>query len=166
MKRLIITSIVTSSILLGANTPNIDAIQNSISVPKAIEEKTQENKNDLIEIGGVKAYEAMLIDAKSAKKVLVKDYKFDGNAHISNDELNSLLTEYKNKELNFADMQNVASVITKLYRDKRYFVSRAYVPKQNILENANVLKTDFIKYLGEFNKNTLSKCSSKNQQKK
>ena len=49
MKRLILTSIVTSSILLGANTPNIDAIQNSISVPKAIEEKSQENKNDLIE---------------------------------------------------------------------------------------------------------------------
>ena len=49
MKRLILTSIITSSILLGANTPNVDAIQNSISVPKAIEEKNQENKNDLIQ---------------------------------------------------------------------------------------------------------------------
>lgn len=151
MKRLIITSIVTSSILLGANTPNIDAIQNSISVPKAIEEKTQENKNDLIEIGGVKTYEPMMIDDKSSKKVLVKDYVFDGNSHILNDELNSLLDEYKNKELNFADMQNVASVITKLYRDKGYFVARAYVPKQNILENANVLKIAVIEgNYGEF----------------
>lgn len=151
MKRLILTSIVTSSILLGANTPNIDAIQNSISVPKAIEEKSQENKNDLIEIGGVKTYEPMMIDDKSGKKVLVKDYVFDGNSHISNDELNQLLSEYKNKELNFADMQNVASVITKLYRDKGYFVARAYVPKQNIIENANVLKIAVIEgSYGEF----------------
>lgn len=151
MKKVILTSIVTSSILLGANIPNVDAIQNSISVPKAIEEKSQENKNDLIEIGGVKTYEPMMIDDKSGKKVLVKDYKFDGNAHILNDELNSLLDEYKNKELNFADMQNVASVITKLYRDKGYFVARAYVPKQNILENANVLKIAVIEgNYGEF----------------
>ena len=137
MKKVLLTSIIASSILLGAPLPNVDAIQNSISVPKALEEKQESKKNELIEIGGKKTYEPMMIDDKSGKKILVKNIAFDGNAHISNDELNSLLNEYKNKELNFADMQNVASVVIKLYRDKGYFVARAYVPKQNILLLSN-----------------------------
>ena len=151
MKKTIITSMVTSSFLLGANIPNTDAIQNSITVPKTIEEKQESKKNDLVDVGGKKVYEAMMIDDKSGKRVLVKDYIFDGNSHIANNELNSLLNEYKNKELNFADMQNVASVVTKLYRDKGYFVARAYIPKQNILENSNVLKIAVIEgSYGEF----------------
>lgn len=151
MKRIVLTSIIASSVLLGANTPNVDAIQNSISVPKAIEDKQESKKNELIDIGGKKVYEPMMIDDKSGKKILVKNIVFDGNNHILNDELNSLLDEYKNKELNFADMQNVASVVTKLYRDKGYFVARAYVPKQNIQENSNVLKISVIEgNYGEF----------------
>lgn len=151
VNKIIVTSIITSSFLLGANIPNTDAIQNSISVPKTIEEKQEAKKNDLVDVGGKKVYEPMMIDDKSGKKVLVKDYIFDGNSHIVSDELNQLLDEYKNKELNFADMQNVASVVTKLYRDKGYFVARAYVPKQNILENSNVLKITVIEgSYGEF----------------
>lgn len=151
MNKVLVTSIVASSILLGANIPNVDAIQNSISVPKIVEEKQEEKKNELIEIGGVKTYEPMLVDDKSGKKILVKDFIFDGNNHIVNDELNTLLSEYKNKELNFAEMQNIASIVTKLYRDKGYFVARAYIPKQNIIENANVLKISVIEgHYGEF----------------
>lgn len=151
MKKVILISIIASSIVLGAPLPNVDAIQNSITVPKTIEEKLEAKKNDLVDVGGKKVYEPMMIDDKSGKKVLVKDYTFDGNSHIVSDELNSLLDEYKNKELNFADMQNVASVVTKLYRDKGYFVARAYVPKQNILENSNVLKITVIEgSYGEF----------------
>lgn len=151
MNKVLVTSIVASSILLGANIPNVDAIQNSISVPKIVEEKQEEKKNELIEIGGVKTYEPMLVDDKSGKKILVKDFIFDGNNHIVNDELNTLISEYKNKELNFAEMQNIASIVTKLYRDKGYFVARAYIPKQNIIENANVLKISVIEgHYGEF----------------
>ncbi|MDD3055441.1 MAG: ShlB/FhaC/HecB family hemolysin secretion/activation protein [Aliarcobacter sp.] len=151
MKKVLLTSIIASSVLLGANVPNVDAIQNSISVPKVIEEKQESKKNELIEVGGKKVYEPMMIDDKSGKKILVKNIAFDGNNHILNDELNSLLAQYKNKELNFADMQNVASVVTKLYRDKGYFVARAYVPKQNIQENSNVLKISVIEgSYGEF----------------
>lgn len=150
MKKLLSLSILTASSLLAA-TPNVDAIQKSISVPKTIEEKSQENKNDLIEVGGVKTYAPMMVDDKSGKKLLVKDFLIEGNSHISNDELNSLLSEYKNKELNFADMQNVASIITKEYRNKGYFVARAYLPKQNFQENNGTLKLAVIEgNYGEF----------------
>ena len=150
MKKLLSLSILTASSLLAA-TPNVDAIQKSISVPKTIEEKSQENKTDLIEVGGVKTYAPMMLDDKSGKKLLVKDFLIEGNSHISNDELNSLLSVYKNKELNFADMQNVASIITKEYRNKGYFVARAYLPKQNFQENNGTLKLAVIEgNYGEF----------------
>ena len=45
MNKIILTSIVTSSILLGATIPNTDAIQNSITVPKTIEEKQDAKKS-------------------------------------------------------------------------------------------------------------------------
>jgi hemolysin activation/secretion protein len=150
MKKILSLSILTASSLLAA-TPNVDAIQKSISVPKTIEEKSQENKNDLIEVGGVKTYAPMMVDDKSGKKLLVKDFLIEGNSHISNDELNSLLSEYKNKELNFADMQNISSIITKEYRNKGYFVARAYLPKQNFQENNGTLKLAVIEgNYGEF----------------
>ena len=43
MKKILTLSILTASSLLAA-TPDVDAIQKSISVPKTIEEKSQENK--------------------------------------------------------------------------------------------------------------------------
>lgn len=151
VNKIIIMSVLTASSLLAVNIPNTDAIQNSITVPKTIEEKNEAKKNDLVDVGGKKVYEPIMIDDKSGKRILVKDYTFDGNNHILSDELNQLLDEYKNKELNFSDMQNVASVVTKLYRDKGYFVARAYIPKQNILENSNVLKITVIEgSYGEF----------------
>lgn len=143
MKKLLSLSILTTSSLLAVS-PNIDAIQNSISVPKIIEDKKQENKNELIEISGKKSYEPMLVDDKSGKKLLIKDYTFDGNNHVSSEELSSLINEYKNKELNFAELQNIASIITKEYRNRGYFVARAYIPKQKLEENNNILKFSII----------------------
>jgi hemolysin activation/secretion protein len=143
MKNLLSLSILTTSSLLAVS-PNIDAIQNSISVPKIIEDKKQENKNELIEISGKKSYEPMLVDDKSGKKLLIKDYTFDGNSHVSSEELSSLINEYKNKELNFAELQNIASIITKEYRNRGYFVARAYIPKQKLEENNNILKFSII----------------------
>jgi hemolysin activation/secretion protein len=143
MKKLLSLSILTTSSLLAVS-PNIDAIQSSISVPKIIEDKKQENKNELIEISGKKSYEPMLVDDKSGKKLLIKDYTFDGNSHVSSEELSSLINEYKNKELNFAELQNIASIITKEYRIRGYFVARAYIPKQKLEENNNILKFSII----------------------
>ncbi len=143
MKKLLSLSILTTSSLLAVS-PNIDAIQSSISVPKIIEDKKQENKNELIEISGKKSYEPMLVDDKSGKKLLIKDYTFDGNSHVSSEELSSLINEYKIKELNFAELQNIASIITKEYRNRGYFVARAYIPKQKLEENNNILKFSII----------------------
>ncbi len=150
MKKILTLSILAASSLLAA-TPNVDAIQNSISTPKVVEDKKEENKNDLIEVGGKKTYSSMMVDDKSGKKILVKDFVFEGNDHIKSSDLQNLTNEFKNKELSFAEIQNVASIITKEYRNKGYFVARAYLPKQNLQESNGVLKFAVIEgNYGEF----------------
>ncbi|MDD3055489.1 MAG: ShlB/FhaC/HecB family hemolysin secretion/activation protein [Aliarcobacter sp.] len=150
MKKILTLSILAASSLLAA-TPNVDAIQNSISTPKAVEDKKEENKKDLIEVAGQKSYAPMMIDDKSGKKILVKDFVFEGNDHIKSSDLQNLTKEFTDKELSFADIQNVASIITKEYRNKGYFVARAYLPKQNLQESNGVLKFAVIEgNYGEF----------------
>lgn len=144
MKKVIIVSFLASNILFGANFPNVDAIQNSINLPKTVEEKNLENKNNLIEIDGKKKYAPIMIDDKSAKKLYIKNYTFEGNEHILSIDLEKLTNSFKDKELSFSELQNIASLITKEYRDRGYFVARAYIPKQNIQENDNVLKIAII----------------------
>lgn len=140
MKKVVVVSFLVSSVLLGTDFPNVDAIQNSINVPKTIEDKNLEKKNDLIEIDGKKKYAPIMVDDKSGKKLYIKDYVIEGNEHIPSSNLINITNEYKDKELSFSELQNIASLITKEYRDKGYFVARAYIPKQNIQENQNVLK--------------------------
>lgn len=151
MKKIIIISFLASNILLGDNLPNVDAIQNSINLPKTVEEKNFENKNDLVEIQGKKKYAPVMVDDKSGKKTYIKNYVFEGNNHITSMDLEKLISDFKDKELSFAELQNIASLVTKEYRDRGYFVARAYIPKQNIQENDNVLKIAIIEgTYGEF----------------
>lgn len=151
MKKIIIISFLASNILLGDNLPNVDAIQNSINLPKTVEEKNFENKNDLVEIQGKKKYAPVMLDDKSGKKTYIKNYVFEGNNHITSMDLEKLISDFKDKELSFAELQNIASLVTKEYRNRGYFVARAYIPKQNIQENDNVLKIAIIEgTYGEF----------------
>ena len=150
MKRLLSLSILTASSLLAVS-PNVDAIQNSISTPKIVEDKKDETKNELIEIAGKKSYAPMMVDDKSGKKLYVKEFLIEGNEHINSNELQDLIKEFKDKELSFLELQNLASIVTKEYREKGYFVARAYLPKQNLQENNGVLKIAVIEgTYGEF----------------
>lgn len=150
MKKILTLSILVASTLLAA-TPNVDAIQKSIFTPKAVEDKKEKSKNDLVEISGQKAYAPMMIDDKSGRKIFVKDFIFEGNDHISSFDLQKLINEFKNKELSFAEIQNLASIITKEYRSKGYFVARAYLPKQSVQDNNGILKLAVIEgNYGEF----------------
>ena len=121
------------SLALGANIPNSSTINKDIKVPKNI----QKNKQGLIELDGIKKTLPAMVDDKSGEKVLVKGFTFTGNTKFTDTQLKNLLKEYTNKELNFNDLQNVTTVITKYYRDQGYFVARAYLPMQK-MENGIV----------------------------
>ncbi len=135
-------STLASSILLGA-TPNIGDIERQVQSPKIEKEKPALPS---IESG---EYKTPMID--SGKTLYIKSFTFSGNLHIDNDELQKLAKEYENKDLTFTQLNELTSKITKLYREKGYFVARAYLPTQDINTNDGVLEIAIIEgNYGEF----------------
>ncbi|MDD2307913.1 MAG: POTRA domain-containing protein, partial [Prolixibacteraceae bacterium] len=147
MKKLLTLSILTASSLLAA-TPNVDTIQKSITVPNEV----QKEKAPLIELSGKEKYVPVMKDDKSGKKLLIKDFEITGNQSLTSDDLKNEINSFINKELNFAELQEVTSIITKKYREKGYFVARAYIPVQDLKQNNGVFKIAVIEgNYGKFN---------------
>ena len=146
MKRIIVTiSLLTSNMLLGA--PNIGDINRQIEAPKDLPKKS----TPLVEVDGIKKYKEPMQDDKSGKKIYIKDFKIENAIHLDETYLKNLISSYSNKDLTFNELQEITSIITKAYRDKGYFVARAYFPIQNIQENDNVIIISIIEgNYGEF----------------
>jgi len=139
-------STLASTFLLGA-TPNIGDIEKQIQIPKEVQPKQKE----LIDIGGVKKYAPPMKDDKSGKAIFVKSFKIENAINIDEKELQKLISSYNGKELTFNQLQEVTNVITKYYRQKGFFVARAYLPIQNINENDGVIIISIIEgNYGEF----------------
>jgi hemolysin activation/secretion protein len=65
-------------------------------------------------------------------RIPVKGFRITRNTAFREDELLPLLKEFVGKNLSLEDLQRAADVITRHYRDRGYFVARAYVPAQDI----------------------------------
>ncbi|CAM3444802.1 ShlB/FhaC/HecB family hemolysin secretion/activation protein [Arcobacter aquimarinus] len=135
MKKLLTISIITVNCLL-ATVPDIDTIPKSIIIPKEVKKQTP----SLIDIEGKEKYAPVMKDDKSGKKILVKGFDIKGNNNLSYEELNNEINSFLNKELNFNQLQEITSIITKKYREKGFFVARAYIPMQDIKQNNNIFK--------------------------
>lgn len=141
---IIALSLITSVSLQAANIPNIGDALKQVTPPKIQEENVElpklEQKQDIKKI------------LKDGKKVLIKEIKLEGNIHLDNKEFKELLKPHKNVKLSFADIQEISSEITKIYRKSGYFVARAYIPQQNIFKQDRVLKIGVIEgNYGKFN---------------
>lgn len=65
-------------------------------------------------------------------KTQIKGFTFSGNSAFSTEILLALVKPYEGKELGLNGLKEVASLITKYYRDNGYFVARAYIPAQSM----------------------------------
>lgn len=145
MKKLITLSLITTSSLLAQ--PTITDVEKSISLPKEVETKAP----SLVEIGGKDKYAPVMADDKSGKTIEVKDFSIEGNTKLSDDELKKSVSEYVGKSLTFSQLQEATSIITKYYREKGYFVARAYIPVQDLRISQGVVKIAIIEgNYGEF----------------
>jgi hemolysin activation/secretion protein len=143
--KLITLSLIASSSLLAA-TPTITDIEKTISVPKEVQPKAPK----LIEVDKAK-FTPIMSDDKSGKTILVNDFEITGNTKIDEDELKKLLSDYVEKSLTFSQIQEAVSLLTKYYRQKGYFVARAYVPVQNLQQSNGVVQLAVIEgNYGEF----------------
>ncbi|MCG3659603.1 ShlB/FhaC/HecB family hemolysin secretion/activation protein [Aliarcobacter butzleri] len=139
INKIISLSILSSSIVLGATLPNVNSgtIQKQLVTPNV-----QVEKKENVQIQGVQS-DNVKTDVNN-KKIFIKDFNFKNNIAVSSDELKQSLKTFANKELNYNQIQEVLAVVTKVYRDKGYFVTRAYLEKQDLIKNDNVLNITII----------------------
>ena len=158
LKQTVTFSLLSSVALLGA-TPNINSgnIEKQIQAPKDI----PTHQKPSVSIEGLESSEAIK-DFDNNKKAFIKDFSFSGNIKISSEELNAIVKDYVNKELTFKQIKEVLSLINNYYRDKGYFVARAYLPQQELSKNNNVLKISILEgNYGEFKLENSSLVSDK-----
>ena len=74
------------------------------------------------------------LTAPDSFRVLVKGFRITRATAFAEAQLTPLLKAYIDRELSLADLEEAAAVITRYYRDRGYFVARAYVPAQEIRE--------------------------------
>jgi len=71
--------------------------------------------------------------ADSGVSVVVKSFQFRGYEGLATEsELQELVADSVGKKLTFNDLQELADKITSHLRDKGWFLSRAYLPKQDV----------------------------------
>ncbi|MBV9191772.1 MAG: ShlB/FhaC/HecB family hemolysin secretion/activation protein, partial [Betaproteobacteria bacterium] len=62
----------------------------------------------------------------------VKGFRITGSTAFSEVQLLPLLKDFVGKELSLEDLQRAADAVTLYYRDRGYFVARAYIPAQDV----------------------------------
>lgn len=80
------------------------------------------------------AYQA--VDSEKAIKLTIQTFHFIGNNAFSSEQLNSLLARYTNQEVGINELNDATKIITEFYRKNGYFLAQAYLPAQDVTENA------------------------------
>ncbi|MFA7092094.1 MAG: ShlB/FhaC/HecB family hemolysin secretion/activation protein [Arcobacteraceae bacterium] len=137
LKYIILSSVVATSLYAASNVPNINDALKQVKPPKIEREKA--------DIPQIKPQEEKAPkELGEGKKIEIKKFLIQGAIHLSNDELKIIVEPFENQELSFNQMLEITSLITKAYREKGYFVARAYIPQQNILTQNGSLKINII----------------------
>lgn len=124
INKIITLSIIASTFTFAANLPTSGDIQRQVEKPKF-----EDEQKTLPSIK--KDYKAPLVMQDSVT-TLIKDFKLSSNSVFSSAELNKLVEPYKNQQLGMNKLKEIASIVTKYYRDNGYFVARAYLPQQSV----------------------------------
>lgn len=123
-------SIITTSLLLGSSLYGVTPPSSSDILRQAEPIKVEKEPSILPQIKE-SSYKAPIVADKGVK-IGVKNFTISQNSVMSEAELLGLIKEYEGKELTLNELNDVASILTKHYRNKGYFVSRAYIPAQEL----------------------------------
>ena len=116
-RNILILSIATASLLLAA-PPTVGDIEKQVQVPKEVE-KGMNNIIPTVPTGELKP----VMSAMSGKSVEIKSFKLSGAIHVSEEKLFSRIKEYAGKSYTLGELEKLASMITKVYREEGYFVA-------------------------------------------
>ena len=133
MKRIInIKTVLISALLLcfasyanAVDIPTVDDLNKQ--VPQLPNEKEPDASKNL----GKTNENVLESDKEKILKVLVKDFKIDGNKRYDKEKLKDLIKENINKELDYDALLYVTTIISNYYRSEG-FLATAYLPPQDI----------------------------------
>lgn len=66
-----------------------------------------------------------------AERRLVEHFTVEGNTHLEEQEIRSILSHYEGRKLTFEEVKAAAADLTSIYQRKGFFLVRAYVPTQD-----------------------------------
>ncbi|MHB2021233.1 MAG: ShlB/FhaC/HecB family hemolysin secretion/activation protein, partial [Candidatus Xenobia bacterium] len=89
---------------------------------------------DPVPVPPLTAAPAPAAPAPSGPAFQVTHINVTGTSVIPPTELNHIIAPHEGKSLTLADLKMVADQITQLYRSKGYFLAKAYVPAQPVVE--------------------------------
>ncbi|NEQ67509.1 MAG: BamA/TamA family outer membrane protein [Symploca sp. SIO2D2] len=100
------------------------------------------------------------IPGEVPQTIIVEGFEFEGNTIIPDEELAEATKDFLNRPLPFAEVFEVRSVITKLYRERGYVTSGAIIPPQ--VFEGGVVKVQVIE--GELETITITGTQRLNQE--
>jgi len=153
--KLILLSLATSSLLFSA-PPTIGDIEKQVQIPKEVE-RGMNNIIPELPTGELKP----VMSDMGGKRVEIKNFKFSGALHVNNEKLLNLINLYAGKSYTLGELEKIASLITKAYREEGYFVARAYIPQQSM--NDGILEIAIIE--GNYGALKLTNTSLVNNQR-
>lgn len=158
MRKKVLISLALSNVLslnllaIDIKTPDIsDAIKQAM--PPRLD-KEEVKKPPQLEIIN-KEKEPLVL--KSGEKIYIKNFYLEDKEQIDSKALEEILNLYKDKNLDMKDISELSSKISELYKNKGYMLARAYVPKQNVKNQEDVLIIKIV--LGKYGKINLKNNS-------
>ena len=122
---LILILLITFSSFGSANdVPTVDDVNKQVPQLPDKKKETTEKLNELNK-------EVLSLDESKILKVLVKDFKLEGNKRYNDETLKNLFKESINKELDYNALLGVTTLISNFYRSNG-FLATSYLPPQDI----------------------------------
>ena len=117
--------LITFSSFVSANdVPTVDDVNKQVPQLPDKKKETTEKLNELNK-------EVLSLDESKILKVLVKDFKLEGNKRYNDETLKNLFKESINKELDYNALLGVTTLISNYYRSNG-FLATSYLPPQDI----------------------------------
>jgi len=86
------------------------------------------------------AYLSAVPDSAKNMYFTLKGVNIEGITVFNKDKIKPIYVEYLNKEVPLSVVWTIVDLITKFYRNEGYFLSRAYIPEQNIKNGTILIK--------------------------
>ncbi len=132
MKKTTMILLCVAPALLAA-PPSVGIIEKQVVIPKITQEKEGVN-NEIPDFSQKPSNTAPKkeSDSKTTESAFVAKIVYEGNKHISKEELEALTQGYLGKSYSLEELKSIVSVATEHYRQKGYFVARAFMPQNAI----------------------------------